>query len=128
MKPEVRRGLAEVHCDKIAESLVPENTGITVRQNTSFVYALSESQHRNQRHNDNDDKIANMRIVEVIIDGFKSYAVRTVISGWDDSFNSVSCMLYTFKTVLMCVRSLASMAQARVTFSTPLSFAWVSLR
>jgi len=33
-------------------------------------------------------QIANMRIVEVIIDGFKSYAVRTVISGWDDSFNS----------------------------------------
>ena len=107
---------------------MPENTGINVRQNTSFVYALSESQHRNQRHNDNDDKLANMRIVEVIIDGFKSYAVRTVISGWDDSFNSVSCMLYTFKTVLMWVRSLASMAQARVTFSTLLSFAWVSLR
>jgi len=31
-----------------------------------------------------------MRIVEVIIDGFKSYAVRTVISGWDDSFNSIT--------------------------------------
>jgi hypothetical protein len=23
-----------------------------------------------------------MRVIEVIIDGFKSYAVRTVISGW----------------------------------------------
>ncbi|CZR62412.1 probable chromosome segregation protein cut14 [Phialocephala subalpina] len=31
-----------------------------------------------------------MKIVEVIIDGFKSYAVRTVISGWDDSFNSIT--------------------------------------
>ncbi|KAK2746687.1 Structural maintenance of chromosomes protein 2 [Myotisia sp. PD_48] len=31
-----------------------------------------------------------MRIVELIIDGFKSYAVRTVISGWDDSFNSIT--------------------------------------
>lgn len=49
-----------------------------------------------------------MRVVEVIIDGFKSYAVRTVISGWDvrifacvwgswvvvdfeqDSFNSIT--------------------------------------
>ncbi|KAI1940387.1 Structural maintenance of chromosomes protein 2 [Ophidiomyces ophidiicola] len=31
-----------------------------------------------------------MRIVEVIIDGFKSYAVRTVISGWDESFNSIT--------------------------------------
>ena len=33
---------------------------------------------------------ANMRVVEIIIDGFKSYAVRTVISGWDDSFNSIT--------------------------------------
>ncbi|KAI1638130.1 RecF/RecN/SMC N terminal domain-containing protein [Biscogniauxia mediterranea] len=33
---------------------------------------------------------ANMRVTEVIIDGFKSYAVRTVISGWDESFNSIT--------------------------------------
>lgn len=26
----------------------------------------------------------------MIIDGFKSYAVRTVISGWDESFNSIT--------------------------------------
>ncbi|KAL3417306.1 RecF/RecN/SMC N terminal domain-containing protein [Phlyctema vagabunda] len=31
-----------------------------------------------------------MKVVEVIIDGFKSYAVRTVISGWDDSFNAIT--------------------------------------
>ncbi|KAL9104392.1 MAG: hypothetical protein Q9163_000650 [Psora crenata] len=31
-----------------------------------------------------------MKITELIIDGFKSYAVRTVISGWDDSFNSIT--------------------------------------
>lgn len=31
-----------------------------------------------------------MRIQELIIDGFKSYAVRTVISGWDASFNAVT--------------------------------------
>ncbi|QKX60621.1 uncharacterized protein TRUGW13939_07767 [Talaromyces rugulosus] len=31
-----------------------------------------------------------MRIVEIIIDGFKSYAVRTVITGWDESFNSIT--------------------------------------
>ncbi|KAL9598063.1 MAG: hypothetical protein Q9219_004757 [cf. Caloplaca sp. 3 TL-2023] len=31
-----------------------------------------------------------MRVVEIIIDGFKSYAVRTVISGWDESFNSIT--------------------------------------
>ena len=32
----------------------------------------------------------NMRVVEIVIDGFKSYAVRTVISGWDESFNSIT--------------------------------------
>ncbi|KAG0132616.1 Structural maintenance of chromosomes protein 2 [Tuber indicum] len=31
-----------------------------------------------------------MRVVEIIIDGFKSYAVRTVITGWDESFNSIT--------------------------------------
>ncbi|KAF2762951.1 RecF/RecN/SMC protein [Pseudovirgaria hyperparasitica] len=31
-----------------------------------------------------------MRVTEVIIDGFKSYAVRTVITGWDESFNSIT--------------------------------------
>lgn len=31
-----------------------------------------------------------MRVVEIVIDGFKSYAVRTVISGWDESFNSIT--------------------------------------
>ncbi|KAL9621317.1 MAG: hypothetical protein Q9160_004208 [Pyrenula sp. 1 TL-2023] len=31
-----------------------------------------------------------MKVVEVIIDGFKSYAVRTVISGWDSAFNSIT--------------------------------------
>ncbi|OKL57101.1 hypothetical protein UA08_07553 [Talaromyces atroroseus] len=36
------------------------------------------------------ESLATMRIVEIIIDGFKSYAVRTVISGWDESFNSIT--------------------------------------
>ena len=31
-----------------------------------------------------------MRVVEIVIDGFKSYAIRTVISGWDESFNSIT--------------------------------------
>ncbi|BCR88063.1 condensin subunit SMC2 [Aspergillus chevalieri] len=31
-----------------------------------------------------------MRITEIVIDGFKSYAVRTVVSGWDESFNSIT--------------------------------------
>ncbi|KAF2484852.1 structural maintenance of chromosome protein 2 [Neohortaea acidophila] len=31
-----------------------------------------------------------MRITELIIDGFKSYAVRTVISPWDATFNAIT--------------------------------------
>lgn len=31
-----------------------------------------------------------MKVIELILDGFKSYAVRTVISGWDESFNSIT--------------------------------------
>ncbi|GAO47330.1 hypothetical protein G7K_1538-t1 [Saitoella complicata NRRL Y-17804] len=31
-----------------------------------------------------------MKIEELILDGFKSYAVRTVISGWDSSFNAIT--------------------------------------
>ena len=31
-----------------------------------------------------------MRITELIIDGFKSYSVRTVITGWDATFNAIT--------------------------------------
>lgn len=31
-----------------------------------------------------------MHIQEVVIDGFKSYAARTVISGWDVQFNAIT--------------------------------------
>ncbi|CDK27967.1 unnamed protein product [Kuraishia capsulata CBS 1993] len=31
-----------------------------------------------------------MRVEELIIDGFKSYAARTVISGWDEQFNAIT--------------------------------------
>ena len=31
-----------------------------------------------------------MFISEVVIDGFKSYATRTVISGWDPQFNAIT--------------------------------------
>lgn len=31
-----------------------------------------------------------MKVVELILDGYKSYAVRTVISNWDDSFNAIT--------------------------------------
>ena len=35
-----------------------------------------------------------MFIQEVIIDGFKSYATRTVISGWDPQFNAITVSRY----------------------------------
>lgn len=41
-------------------------------------------------HCQNGQIAAAMKVVEVVIDGFKSYAVRTVISGWDESFNSIT--------------------------------------
>jgi len=31
-----------------------------------------------------------MYIQEIIIEGFKSYATRTVISGWDSEFNAIT--------------------------------------
>jgi structural maintenance of chromosome 2 len=31
-----------------------------------------------------------MRIEELIIEGFKSYAVRTHITGWDPEFNAIT--------------------------------------
>lgn len=31
-----------------------------------------------------------MKVEELIIDGFKSYAVRTVVSGWDPQFNAIT--------------------------------------
>ncbi|GMF61537.1 unnamed protein product [[Candida] boidinii] len=31
-----------------------------------------------------------MLVEELIIDGFKSYATRTVISGWDPQFNAIT--------------------------------------
>jgi len=31
-----------------------------------------------------------MHIKEIVIDGFKSYANRTVISGWDAQFNAIT--------------------------------------
>lgn len=31
-----------------------------------------------------------MKLEELIIDGFKSYATRTVISGWDSQFNCIT--------------------------------------
>lgn len=35
-------------------------------------------------------RLPTMRIEELIVDGFKSYAVRTHITGWDASFNAIT--------------------------------------
>jgi len=31
-----------------------------------------------------------MHLKELIVDGFKSYANRTVVSGWDPEFNAIT--------------------------------------
>lgn len=35
-------------------------------------------------------RLRTMRLTELILDGFKSYPVRTSIAGWDPSFNAVT--------------------------------------
>lgn len=61
-----------------------------------------------------------MHIQEIIIDGFKSYATRTVVSGFDASFNAItgawpgraSCSPLPAATVDGCV-----LTHARALFS-----------
>lgn len=55
------------------------------RDLTVCLLATSDTRHLSLPVN-----TVNMRVVEIVIDGFKSYAVRTVISGWDESFNSIT--------------------------------------
>ena len=42
-----------------------------------------------------------MHIEEIIIDGFKSYATRTVISGWDSQFNAITGLNGTGKSNIL---------------------------
>jgi structural maintenance of chromosome 2 len=42
-----------------------------------------------------------MHITEVVIDGFKSYANRTVISGFDPSFNAITGLNGTGKSNIL---------------------------
>lgn len=42
-----------------------------------------------------------MHIEEVVIEGFKSYATRTVISGWDPSFNAITGLNGTGKSNIL---------------------------
>lgn len=42
-----------------------------------------------------------MYIEELIIEGFKSYATRTVISGWDPQFNAITGLNGTGKSNIL---------------------------
>ena len=58
-----------------------------------------------------------MKVEELIIDGFKSYATRTVISGWDSQFNAITGLNGSGKSNILdaiCfVLGIASMATVR---------------
>ncbi|KAG2733127.1 hypothetical protein G9P44_004117 [Scheffersomyces stipitis] len=58
-----------------------------------------------------------MKVDELIIDGFKSYATRTVISGWDGQFNAITGLNGSGKSNILdaiCfVLGIASMATVR---------------
>lgn len=60
-----------------------------------------------------------MWIKEVIIDGFKSYANRTVVSGWDVSFNAITGLNGTGKSNILdaiCfVLGISNLSQVRAT-------------
>lgn len=42
-----------------------------------------------------------MYIQEVVIEGFKSYATRTVIEGWDPAFNAITGLNGTGKSNIL---------------------------
>ncbi|CAK7897381.1 structural maintenance of chromosomes protein 2 [[Candida] anglica] len=58
-----------------------------------------------------------MKVEELILDGFKSYATRTVISGWDPQFNAITGLNGSGKSNILdaiCfVLGIASMATVR---------------
>lgn len=58
-----------------------------------------------------------MKVEELIIDGFKSYAARTVISGWDSQFNAITGLNGSGKSNILdaiCfVLGIASMSTVR---------------
>ena len=62
-----------------------------------------------------------MRVKEVIIDGFKSYANRTVISGFDKSFNAITGRNGTGKSNILdaiCfVLGISKLSQVRLFFT-----------
>jgi chromosome segregation ATPase len=73
-----------------------------------------------------------MRIEELILEGFKSYPVRTQITGWDPSFNAITGLNGSGKSNILdaiCfVLGLTNMSSVRIVhhhlviFTTTLSF------
>jgi len=59
-----------------------------------------------------------MHIKEIIVDGFKSYATRTVISGWDKQFNAITGLNGSGKSNILdaiCfVLGISNLSQVRV--------------
>jgi len=66
-----------------------------------------------------------MRIEELVLEGFKSYPVRTSITGWDASFNAITGLNGSGKSNILdaiCfVLGITNMSQAGGNVSTSLS-------
>lgn len=61
-----------------------------------------------------------MYIEEVILEGFKSYAARTVISGWDPEFNAITGLNGTGKSnILDAICFVLGIDNLRQVSSTP---------
>jgi len=54
------------------------------------VVASDVSRHASSVDNARACRTVKMRIEELILEGFKSYPVRTQITGWDPSFNAIT--------------------------------------
>jgi predicted ATPase len=74
-------------------------------------------------HNAKADKTVKMRIEELILEGFKSYPVRTQITGWDPSFNAITGLNGSGKSNILdaiCfVLGLTNMSSVRVSHDHP---------
>ena len=84
---------------------------------TSRVFHVVASTRSSTAHNANADT-AKMRIEELILEGFKSYPVRTQITGWDPSFNAITGLNGSGKSNILdaiCfVLGLTNMSSVRV--------------
>jgi structural maintenance of chromosome 2 len=67
-----------------------------------------------------------MYLKEVVIDGFKSYAQRTVISGWDSTFNAITGLNGSGKSnvldAICFVLGITNLSQVRASSLTDLVY------